>query len=64
MDPNLDKRKYQFEQLLCYLDDQIGIINAKTAELQVELKELFKRALTKLESISKQKLSYLMSEQL
>lgn len=38
MDPNLDKRKYQLEQLLCYLDDQIGIINAKTAELQIELK--------------------------
>jgi hypothetical protein len=35
MDPNLDKRKYQLEQLLCYLDDQIGIINSKTAELQV-----------------------------
>lgn len=31
MDPNLDKRKFQLEQLLCYLDDQIGIINSKTA---------------------------------
>lgn len=30
-DPNLLKRKLQFEQLLCYLDDQIDVINKKTA---------------------------------
>lgn len=34
IDPSLDKRKYQLEKLLCYLDDQIDIINKKTSELQ------------------------------
>ncbi len=63
-DPNLIKRKLQFQQLLCYLDDQIDVINKKTAQLQADLKDLFQNALRKLQSISKQKLSYLMSEQL
>lgn len=31
MDPNLDRRKYQLEQLLCYMDDQIDTINKKTS---------------------------------
>lgn len=31
MDPHLDKRKYQLQQLLCYLDDQIDVINRKTS---------------------------------
>lgn len=64
IDPNLDKRKYQLQQLLCYLDDQIDVINKKTSDLQAELKRLFEESLLKLQSISKQKISYLMSEQL
>lgn len=64
IEPNLDKRKYQLEQLLCFMDDQIDTINKKTSELQHQLKIMFEAALIKLESISKQKLSYIMSEQL
>ena len=40
------------------------MINIKTSELQSTLKKMFETALIKLESISKQKLSYVMSEQL
>lgn len=31
IDPNLDKRKYQLDQLLNFLDDQIDMINRKTS---------------------------------
>ena len=31
VDPSLDRRKFQFEQLLCFLDDQIDSINKKTS---------------------------------
>jgi SLT domain-containing protein len=63
-EPKLDARKFQLKKLLEYLDSQIEVINNKTSELQTNLKLEFQKVLAKLESISKQKLSFLMSEQL
>ena len=40
IEPNHEKRKYQLEKLLCYLDDEVDLINQKTSELQIELKKL------------------------
>lgn len=64
MDPNLEKRKYHLHQLLSYLDEEIQEVNNVTKKLQEEIKQLFYQSLDDLESISKKKLSYLMSDQL
>ena len=64
MDPNLEKRKNQLEELLNLVNVKMGEINHTTSQLQNELKVMFEDAIRSLQAISKRKLSYLISDQL
>jgi hypothetical protein len=64
MDPNLEKRKDQLEELLATVDSKVKEINRTTAQIQSDLTQMFNDALRDLQLISRRKLSYLISDQL
>lgn len=64
MDPNLEKRKDQLEELLSVVDKKVGEINATTMQIQKQLTQMFQEALKEVQMISRRKLSYLISDQL
>lgn len=64
MDPNLEKRKDQLEELLAVVDGKVKEINKTTSQIQSELTQMFQDALKDLQTISRRKLSYLISDQL
>ncbi len=64
MDPNLEKRKNQLEELLNLVNVKMGEINHTTSLIQNELKLMFEDAIRSLQAISRRKLSYLISDQL
>lgn len=64
MDPNLEKRKDQLEELLAVVDGKVKEINKTTSQIQSELTQMFQEALKDLQTISRRKLSYLISDQL
>jgi predicted nucleic acid-binding Zn-ribbon protein len=64
MDPNLEKRKDQFEELLATVDAKVKEINRTTSQIQADLTQMFQEALRDLQNISRRKLSYLISDQL
>jgi prefoldin subunit 5 len=64
MDPNLEKRKDQLEELLAVVDGKVKEINKTTSQIQAELTQMFQEALKDLQTISRRKLSYLISDQL
>jgi archaellum component FlaC len=64
MDPNLEKRKNQLEELLNLVNLKMTEINHTTSVLQNELKIMFEDAIKSLQAISRRKLSYLISDHL
>jgi hypothetical protein len=64
MDPNLEKRKNQLEELLNLVNLKMTEINHTTSVLQNELKIMFEDAIKSLQAISRRKLSYLISDNL
>ena len=64
MDPNLEKRKDQLEELLSVVDKKVSEINKTTMSIQQQLTQMFQDALKEVQLISRRKLSYLISDQL
>jgi hypothetical protein len=64
MDPNLEKRKDQLEELLGVVDKKVENINKTTVDIQNRLRQMFEEALREVQLISRRKLSYLISDQL
>lgn len=64
MDPNLEKRKDQFEELLDFVDNKIKLVNQTAKKIQAELMQIFDDTLKNLQAIVHRKLSYLVSDQM
>ena len=64
MDPNLQKRKDQLEELLSVVDNKIKNINKTTTDIQNQLTKMFQDSLKDLQHISRKKISFLISDQL
>lgn len=64
MDPNMERRKNQLEELLNLVNLKMSEVNHTTSLLQNELKVMFEDAIKSLQAVSRRKLSYLISDQL
>ena len=62
MDPNLEKRKDQLEELLSVVDNKIKNINKTTTDIQNQLTKMFQDSLKDLQHISRKKISFLISD--